>query len=182
MAGLDARVVRDALHDFTRKEFVRPARVSSMDGEAEYTFWHAVLRDVCYGQISRAPRAAKHRAAAGWLERQAGERVEDIAEVLAHHYGEALELARAAGEAGGAEAPARRFLVLAGDRALALDVGRAEAHYARALALAPPGSSSGRVSLPAGPRPPDRRGGSRRRRWRSKKRSPASGNGGTRSP
>ena len=49
---------------------------------------------------ARAPRrAARHVAAAQWLEAKAGERVEDIAEVLAHHYATALDLARAAGQA-----------------------------------------------------------------------------------
>ena len=77
---------------------MRPARSSSMEGEHEYGFWHVLVRDVCYGQIPRAARAARHRAAAAWIERKAGERVEDLADVLAHHYLQALELARAAGE------------------------------------------------------------------------------------
>jgi hypothetical protein len=67
-----------------------------MAGEAEYGFWHLLVRDVCYGQIPRAARAARHRAAASWLERQAGERAEDLADVLAHHYLSALELVRTA--------------------------------------------------------------------------------------
>ncbi|MGZ4401218.1 MAG: hypothetical protein ACXVYM_10140, partial [Gaiellaceae bacterium] len=138
MGGRDERDVRDALHELSRKELVRPARVSSMEGEVEYAFWHVLVRDVCYAQIPRAARAAKHRAAATWLERQAGDRVEDLADVLAHHYLQALELSRAAapsGEVGQLEAGARRFLVLAGERALGLDGARAKAQYARALEL-----------------------------------------------
>ncbi|MFN2471109.1 MAG: adenylate/guanylate cyclase domain-containing protein [Gaiellaceae bacterium] len=133
--------VRDGLHELSRKELVRPARTSSMEGESEYAFWHALVRDVCYGQIPRAARGVKHRGAAEWIERRAGERAEDLADVIAHHYSQALELASAAGEPGDAEleAKARRFLVLAGERALALDVARAEASFAKALALAPAG-------------------------------------------
>jgi class 3 adenylate cyclase/tetratricopeptide (TPR) repeat protein len=134
--------VREALHELSRNELVRPARSSSMEGEAEYSFWHLLVREVCYAQIPRAARARKHQAAAEWIEQQSPERVEDLAEVLAHHYTEALELARAAGQPGEAaelEAQARRFLDLAGERALALDIAKAEAHYARALALAPAG-------------------------------------------
>jgi tetratricopeptide (TPR) repeat protein len=85
-------------------------------------------------------RARRHRAAAAWLERKAGARVEDLAEVLAHHYLQALELAMAAGdssEAGELAQPARRFLALAGDRALGLDTSQAEARLARALELTP---------------------------------------------
>ena len=111
-----------------------------MEGESEYSFWHLLVRDVAYGQIPRAERARRHRAAAAWIERKAGERVEDLAEVLAHHYLQALELARAAGDTEQAEElalPARRFLALAGERALGLDTAQAEARLARALELSP---------------------------------------------
>ena len=94
MGGRDLREVEQALHELARKELVRSARASSMDGEAEYGFWHVLVRDVCYSQIPRADRAARHRAAAAWIEQKAGERAEDLAEVLAHHYLTALELAR----------------------------------------------------------------------------------------
>jgi class 3 adenylate cyclase len=140
MGDREPREVEQALHELSRKELVRPARTSSMEAEAEYGFWHLLIRDVCYGQIPRAARAARHRAAAVWLERQAGERVEDLADVLAHHYLQALQLAQAAGETEQAEEvvrPARRFLALAGERALGLDTAQAEARLARALELCP---------------------------------------------
>ena len=92
MGGRDPREVEQALHELARKELVRPARTSSMEGEAEYGFWHVLVRDVCYAQIPRAARAARHLAAAAWIERKAGERVEDLADVLAHHHCTALEL------------------------------------------------------------------------------------------
>jgi class 3 adenylate cyclase/tetratricopeptide (TPR) repeat protein len=142
MGGRDAREVEQDLHELARKELVRPGRTSSMEGEQEYGFWHVLVRDVCYAQIPRSSRAARHRAAAAWIERKAGERAEDLADVLAHHYLEALELARAVGntdETEGLEAGAIRYLALAGERALALDVQSAEASLARALELAPEG-------------------------------------------
>ncbi len=130
-----------ALHELARKELVRPSRTSSIEGESEYSFWHLLVRDVAYSQIPRTERARRHRSAAAWIERQGGERVEDLAEVLAHHYLQALELAEAAGDPGQAEEvawPARRFLALAGERALGLDTAQAEARLARALELSPP--------------------------------------------
>ena len=142
MGSRDPREVELALHELARKELVRPGRTSSMAGEAEYGFWHLLVRDVCYGQIPRVARAARHRAAASWLERQAGERAEDLADVLAYHYLSALELVGAAAHAEQAqelETSAIRYLALAGERALALDVERAEASLAKALALAPTG-------------------------------------------
>ena len=149
MGGRDERELEQALHELARKELVRPSRTSSMQGEAEYGFWHLLVRDVCYAQIPRSARAARHRTAAAWLERQAGERSEDLADVLADHYLTALELVRAAGreeEALELERSAIRYLALAGERALALDVDRAEQNLARALALAPEGHSE-RASL-----------------------------------
>ena len=139
MGVREPREVQNVLHELTRKELVRAARTSSMEGEQEYDFWHLLVRDVCYAQIPRIARAARHRAAAAWLERKAGERVEDLADVLAHHYLQALELARAAGQADQTvelETRAIRYLALAGERALTLDVEHAEATLAKALALA----------------------------------------------
>jgi tetratricopeptide (TPR) repeat protein len=130
------------LRELSRKELVRPARRSSIDGEAEYAFWHVLARDVAYGQLPRASRASRHVAAARWIESKAPERVEDLADVLAYHYATALELAKAAGQseqASALEAPALRFLSLAGERALGLDTAAALANLERALALAPPG-------------------------------------------
>src|SRR5205809_4029439 len=106
-----------------------------MDGRRARVRLLAVLvRDVCYGQIPRAARAARHQAAAAWIEEKAGERAEDLADVLAYHYQAALELSRAAGigeQADHLQAQAVRYLALAGERALSLDVDQAERQLAR---------------------------------------------------
>ena len=142
MGDRDLDEVTETLRELSRKELVRPARRSSIEGEAEYAFWHVLARDVAYGQLPRASRASRHVAAARWIESKAPERVEDLADVLAYHYATALELARAAGQteqAAELEAPALRFLTLAGERALGLDTAAALANLERALALTPPG-------------------------------------------
>jgi class 3 adenylate cyclase/tetratricopeptide (TPR) repeat protein len=153
MSGGDEGGARTALHDLARKEFLRPARTSSMEGQAEYSFWHVLMRDVAYGQIPRAVRGEKHRAAAEWIEGQAGDRVVDHSDFLAHHYGQALELARTVGAVAEAERlkePLRRFRVLAGDRALPLDATKAEAFYRSALELASEGTADhARIALKA---------------------------------
>jgi class 3 adenylate cyclase/tetratricopeptide (TPR) repeat protein len=149
MGGRDPHEVEQALHELSRKELVRPLRTSSMEGEAEHGFSHLLVRDVCYAQIPRAERAARHCAAAAWIEHQAGGRVDDLAEVLAHHYVQAVELTRAAGDPEKAKqlAPsAVHYLALAGGRAFALDVASAEVNLAKALALCP-ASDPERVSL-----------------------------------
>ena len=86
------------LRELSRKELVRPARQSSMAGEAEYAFWHVLARDVAYNQLPRASRATRHVAAAEWIESKGTGRVEDLADVLAYHYATALDLALAAGQ------------------------------------------------------------------------------------
>ena len=96
MGGRDEDTVRAVLHELARTELIRPARRSSMDGQAEYAFTHALIRDVCYAQIPRAGRAHRHQRAAAWIEATAGERAADHAEIIAAHYTTALDLARAA--------------------------------------------------------------------------------------
>ena len=134
--------VTETLRELSRKELVRPSRRSSIEGEAEYAFWHVLARDVAYGQLPRASRASRHVDAARWIESKALERVEDLSDVLAYHYATALDLAKAAGQTEQAtelETPALKFLSLAGERALGLDTAAALANLERALALAPPG-------------------------------------------
>ena len=136
IAGDDGAGLDERLHQVVRKEFVRRERRSSIAGEAEFAFRHALVRDVAYGQIPRAERADKHRRAAEWIE-SLGRR-EDHAELLAHHYVSAVELSRLAGTANdGLAVRARRALRAAGDRALALYAYAAAArHYERAAEIA----------------------------------------------
>ena len=146
----DESAVREALHELSRRDLVRSSRASSMEGEAEYAFTHLVIRDVAYGQIPRAAKVAKHRAAAAWIDEKAGDRAEDLAEVLAYHVTEALDLARSAGlslETAELQDAARRYLVMAGERASRLDIGRARELFARALELTPSDNDGRRAIL-----------------------------------
>ena len=138
LPGADPRV----LHGLERKEFVRRDRRSSIAGETQFAFLHALVRDVTYGQIPRAERAEKHRRAAEWLASLAGDRAEDHAEMLAHHYHEALSLAGAAGlDTTPLREPARQAFADAAQRAFSLSAGQTTLDFARAaLALTDPDS------------------------------------------
>jgi class 3 adenylate cyclase/tetratricopeptide (TPR) repeat protein len=129
----------EILHALERKGFVQRARSSSVAAETEYTFLHLLVRDVAYGQIPRAERATKHRRAAEWIESLG--RPQDHAEMLAHHYMLALELARASGQPTEDLVERGRFVLRdAGDRAMALNAFDAAARsYASALDLWPAG-------------------------------------------
>ena len=131
VSGEDPRRVADRLHALERKEFLRRERQSSVADETQYGFLHVLVRDVAYGQIPRAPRAEKHRLAAEWIESLG--RPEDHAEMLAHHFAAALELAQASGADTEELAVRARFALRdAGDRALTLHAKVVAARFYKA--------------------------------------------------
>ena len=131
--------VEERLHALERKEFIRRERRSSVASEGEYAFRHLLVRDVAYAQIPRAGRADKHRLAAEWIDSLGAGRAEDRAERLAHHFGAALEFARASGqETAELETRARLAFRDAGERALALSaIPTARHFFAKSLELWP---------------------------------------------
>ena len=139
VGALEPAGVLEGLMELVAKELVSPVRGSSIEGETEFLFVHALVCDVAYAQLTRADRAAKHAALARWLEERTAGRTEDLAEVLAYHYGTALEMASSCGlfelEDELSE-PTTRYLALAGGRAAPLDSAAAAAHFARAERVA----------------------------------------------
>jgi len=134
--GRSAGEAAHVLHGLERKGFIQRARRSSVADEREYGFLHVLVRDVAYGQIPRADRAVKHVAAARWIE-SLGRR-DDHAEMLAHHYGQALELMRAGAIAVPDEVADRAGAAFAdaGERALTMNASAVAAQfYENALAL-----------------------------------------------
>lgn len=133
--ALGSAVSDDVLVSLTRRELLRRARATTVAGETEFAFRHALVRDVAYGQIPRAVRAEKHRLAAEWIATTTATR----ADLVAHHYLEALELTEAAGgDSARLRGPARAALTAAGDRSRSLGaLVDALALYRRALDLAP---------------------------------------------
>ena len=118
-SGEDRWTVEEHLQALERKVLVRRSREASVANESEWVFAHALVRDAAYAAIPRATRAEKHLHVAAWIESLG--RPEDHAELLAHHYLAALDLASAAGLEV-AELPERALAAVrqAGDRALAL--------------------------------------------------------------
>jgi class 3 adenylate cyclase/tetratricopeptide (TPR) repeat protein len=151
------------LAELVRRELVRPVTPSSMDGEAEYAFWHALVRDVAYGALTRPDRLARHRAVAAWISSLHGPPEGATAEIVAAHLERALDLAEALGGTGpyaeaalpggteahvdrGVGAVAASFLpdliaahLASAEHAMRTEVPRAVAHLQRALELLPPG-------------------------------------------
>ncbi len=124
--------VAAGIRELVDRDLVWPVRFPSMTGQEEFSFRHILMRDVAYGQIPRADRAALHEEIARWIEAIAADN-EDVVGILAHHYDSALELRTSLGE----ERPdlrsqALRFTLAAAERAARLDVRSSLELYNRA--------------------------------------------------
>jgi class 3 adenylate cyclase/tetratricopeptide (TPR) repeat protein len=67
---------------------IRPT--SAIADELEFIFKHALVRDVAYGSLPRIRRARAHAETAAWMEEIAGDRSEEMAELIADHYRKAI--------------------------------------------------------------------------------------------
>ncbi len=71
------------------RDFIRRQSGSSLTGEREFAFKHALTREVAYASLPKFRRARLHAGFADWLERTAEGR-DETAAFLAHHYAEAV--------------------------------------------------------------------------------------------
>lgn len=136
--------VTSALLRLEERGLVVARPISSLSGQAEYQFKHALVRDVAYAGLLKARRARAHAEHAVWLEELASDRREELAELIAAHYTSALasedaDLAWADDSAGWQTARTRGFeaLLAAGDAARRrFAVTRALELHEQALSLA----------------------------------------------
>jgi class 3 adenylate cyclase/tetratricopeptide (TPR) repeat protein len=76
--------VQMSLRRLVQKELVRPER-SVVPGEEGYRFRHLLIRDAAYAGIPKELRGDLHERFALWIERNAGDRVTEIEEILGYH-------------------------------------------------------------------------------------------------
>jgi class 3 adenylate cyclase/tetratricopeptide (TPR) repeat protein len=88
----DVDAVLEALE---ARDLVRRVPSSQLEGDVEFTFKHILIRDVAYGTLPRAQRRERHAAVARYVEEAVGERAGVLAWLLAHHWREAGDPARA---------------------------------------------------------------------------------------
>ena len=86
LAGVDEALVALESRDLIRRE---PS--SQVQGEAEYSFKHILIREVAYSTLPRADRKQRHAAVARYIEDVAGDRTRNLSWVIAHHWLEAGE-------------------------------------------------------------------------------------------
>lgn len=100
LTGRSVGEVRDALGRLRVKELVLPHEPSSFSDEHEFSFRHNLIRDGAYDSLPKSLRADKHAGVARWAERRAGNRADEIAELIATHQLEALGYLNELGETG----------------------------------------------------------------------------------
>lgn len=124
LAGREVEEVRGILGRLRVKDLVVPHEPSSFSDEREFSFRHNLIRDGAYDSLPKALRAAKHARLARWAERRAGDRAEEIAELIATHLLEALRYLQELGEVGAELVDLRErafgWAVAAGERTSAL--------------------------------------------------------------
>jgi adenylate cyclase len=116
--------LHEALRVLREKDIVVLGDSSTLAGEPELAFKHALIRDAAYEMLPKAVRAQKHFEVARFIELRAGERVEEVVALLAEHYARAaqlgFELSLAPAEMEPYRAKALHYLEAAGDAATAL--------------------------------------------------------------
>ncbi|MDP9265140.1 MAG: AAA family ATPase [Chloroflexota bacterium] len=78
---LDRHLTALERHDLVREEARRPER--------RYAFRHPLLQEATYASILRARRRVLHTAVARAIERQSGDRLEELSAIIGHHLAEA---------------------------------------------------------------------------------------------
>lgn len=122
LAGQSPTTTVGMLRSLRVKELVVPREPSTLSDAQEYAFRHVLIRDVAYDSIPKLERARKHREVAQWAEDQLGDRADEVVELLAAHYWQALRYEEEFGTDEAALADVRRRT---------LEHARAAGHRAR---------------------------------------------------
>lgn len=124
LAGRDPGETQALLGRLRVKEIVLPHEPAAFSGEQEFAFRHVLIRDAAYESLPKSQRSERHLAVARWADEQAGERREELAELLASHYVQALRYLDELGVRDDprpiAEREGLRWARAAGERALRL--------------------------------------------------------------
>jgi class 3 adenylate cyclase len=141
----NARELPSLLASLERRDFIRREAVSRIQGDRQYSFKHALIRDVAYLSLPRARRRSAHLEVARFLEETTGETGAPD-DALAGHWREAGEAGKAiqhllaAAEQAGrgwakerAVALYRQALQLADDPEVRREIGKRQAVALQAL-------------------------------------------------
>ena len=146
VSGQDEALVRAALAELVRREVFSVSADPLSPERGSYRFAQDMLRQVAYGTLSRRDRKARHLAVAAHLRTAFPGDGEEVAEVIARHYRDALEAVPGDPDTAEIRGQAISALVRAGERAERTGApARAAASYAAAADLilaGPPGAQA----------------------------------------
>ena len=111
------------MSDFVAMQTLDLVRPDATHGD--FVFKHALVREVLYQGVLTEPRTALHARIAEEIERRSGNRLLELAEVLAHHYSQTNLVDKAF-----------TYLAMAGSKSLAVySLDEAASHLTAALRL-----------------------------------------------
>jgi class 3 adenylate cyclase/predicted ATPase len=91
VSGQDQAGVRAALAELVRREVLTVSADPLSPERGSYTFTHQMLRQVAYDTMSRRDRKARHLIVAAYLRAAFADDGEEVADVIARHYLDALD-------------------------------------------------------------------------------------------
>jgi class 3 adenylate cyclase/tetratricopeptide (TPR) repeat protein len=144
VSGQDETVVRAALGELVRREVLAVSADPLSPERGSYQFAQNMLRQVAYDTLSRRDRKARHLQVAAHLRAAFPGDGEEVADVIARHYLDALDAVPEDPDTGKIRGQAIGALIRAAERA-----GRtgapalAAASYATAAGLSPPDAQDG---------------------------------------
>jgi hypothetical protein len=117
VSGQDEALVRAALDELLRREVLTVSADALSPEKGSYRFTHQMLRQVAYDTLSRRDRKARHLAVAAHLRAAFPGDGEEVADVIARHYLDALDALPDAPDAGQIRGQAIAALTRAAERA-----------------------------------------------------------------
>jgi len=138
MSGRDEPALRAAVAELVRREVLSVSADPLSPERGSYRFIQQMLRQVAYDTLSRHDRKARHLKAAAYLRAAFPGDGEEVADVIAHHYLDALDAIPEAADAGQIREQAIAALIRAAERAARTGApALAAANYAAAAELSP---------------------------------------------
>jgi class 3 adenylate cyclase/predicted ATPase len=150
VSGQDEAAVREALSDLVRREVFSVSADRLSPERGSYGFTQDMLRQVAYDTLSRRDRKARHLAVAAHLRAVFPGDGEEVTDMIARHYLDALDAVPDAADAEQIRGQAIAALSRAADRAVRTGApARAAASYAAAARLTQAGAPDGQQATAA---------------------------------
>jgi class 3 adenylate cyclase/predicted ATPase len=144
VSGQDEATVRAALAELVRRELLSVSADPLSPERGSYGFTQGMLRQVAYDTLSRRDRKTRHLAVAAHLRAAFPGDGEEVTDVIARHYLDALDAVPDDGDAGQIRSQAIAALIRAAERAGRTGApARAAASYAAAARLTQAGTADG---------------------------------------